>query len=167
MRTLAWCVLLALTADAPARAQIFIQTPWTWIRIGPAAPTRVLVHTPWATVGVAPQGAPVQQAAIPPASEPPYVPGAPPPVPLPIPVEAAASRAPTLTEFAATFRPKGGRYEIVIEHPMTGKPVRVSFTLPEGTPKRVNVHRRGLDFEYRGKEVSIRFLRGGEVRVRD
>jgi hypothetical protein len=88
-------------------------------------------------------------------------------VPLPIPVDTRAKRAPTLSEFAATFQPKGGRYEIEIEHPLTGQPVKVSFALPEGAPRRVSVHRRELDFEYRGKEVSIRFLRGGEVRVRD
>jgi hypothetical protein len=167
MRILTCAVLLSLTAAAPAHAQVFVQTPWALIRVGPPAPTRVLVQTPWATVGVPPPGTTLQQAAVPPSAGPVYVPGAPPAVPLPIPVEAAVSRAPTLDEFAATFKPRGGHYEIVIEHPMTGKPVRVSFTLPEGIPRRVNVHRRELDFEYRGKEVSLRFLRGGEVRVRE
>jgi hypothetical protein len=96
-----------------------------------------------------------------------FVPGEPPPVPLPIAVEPAANRAPTLSEFAAAFNPKGGRYEVVIQHPATGQPVKVSFSLPDGTPRRVKVHRRDLEFDYRGKEVSIRFLRGGEVRVKD
>jgi hypothetical protein len=98
-----------------------------------------------------------------------FVPGEPPPVPLPIPVAVAAAenRVPTLSEFAATFNPKGGRYEVVIQHPATGQPVKISFSLPDGTPRRVKVHRRDLEFDYRGKEVSIRFLRGGEVRVKD
>jgi hypothetical protein len=97
-----------------------------------------------------------------------YVPGAPPPVPLPIPVEAPApARVPTLSEFAATFQPKGGRFEVEIAHPTTGRPVRVRFTLPDGAPKRVKVHRHELDFDYPGRQVSIRFLRDGEVRVRE
>jgi hypothetical protein len=167
MRTLARYSLLALAATAvPARAEVFVQTPWACIRVGRPAPTRVVVQTPWVTVGVSPS-APAAAPAAPPAAEPVYVPGAPPPVPLPIPVDTAPAGAPTLSEFAATFRPKGGRFEVDVVHPATGRPVRVSFTLPEGTPRRVKVHRREVDFDYGGKQVSIRFLRGGEVRVRD
>jgi hypothetical protein len=123
------------------------------------------VQLPWVTVALGPQMPSSRPSAAIPAAEPAYVPGAPPPVPLPIPVVPA--RPPTLSEFAASFQPKGGRYSVELEHPATGRPVQINFSLPEGTPKRVKVHRRELDFEYRGKQVSIRFLRDGEVRVRD
>jgi hypothetical protein len=171
---------MAFTAAAPARADVFVLIPWATIRVGPPSPGRVMVQTPWVTVGVGARTAVAQRApTLPPPTPVPasgelvYEPGAPPPVPLPIPVEATpaprplAVRAPTLTEFAAVFKPAPGRYEVDIEHPMTGKPVRVSFTLPPGAPKRVIVHKRELEFDYRGKQVTIRFLRGGEVRVRD
>jgi hypothetical protein len=166
MRKLTCCTLLALAgAAAPARAQINVQSPWAGVQVGP--PGRVLVQTPRGVIAVNPP----PRAAVPVAPSAPgasvYVPGQPPPVPLPIPVEPATGRVPTLNEFAATFTPKGGHYEVVVEHPMTGKPVKVSFSLPDGTPRHVRVHRRELEFEYRGKDVSIRFLRGGEVRVRD
>ncbi len=168
MRSLTTCTLLALTAvAAPARAGVIVDTPWFRIRVGRPAPARVVVQTPWAAVavGAAPAPRPVAVPEVP--AVPAYEPGAPPPVPLPIPVERSPGRAPTLGEFAAAFRPKGGRYEVAVEHPATGRPVRVRFALPEGTPRRVSVARRGLDFDYGRKQVSIRFLRGGQVRVRD
>ena len=173
MRSATSCIFLTLIAAAPARADVFVLLPTGAIRVGPPAPARVLVQTPWVTVGVGARGTAVSRQAptLPPPdpapAEPAFVPGAPPPVPLPIPVEAPAIRAPTLNEFAATFKPAPGRFEVVLQHPMTGQPVKVSFTLPPGAPKRVKVHKRELEFEYRGKDVTIRFLRGGEVRVRD
>ena len=171
MRKLISCVFLTLVAAAPARAQVTVQTPWFCLRVGQPAPTRVLVQTPWVTVGVAPAGQairPIASPAAPAAATYEYMPGAPPPVPLPISFEAAPTRtAPTLNEFAASFAPKAGRYEVDIVHPFTGKPVKVSFTLPDGSPRRVKVQRRGLDFDYGSRQVSIRFLRDGEVRVRE
>jgi hypothetical protein len=168
MRRLTCCVVLILAAATPVRAQVFVQTPWTNIQVGPPLPARILVQTPWVTVGVGPRRPPVQSTAMPPAEQPiAYVPGAPPPVPLPIPVEAVPAKAISLSEFAATFQPKGGHFEVALEHPATGRPVKVSFTLPDGQPKRVKVHRRDLEFDYGRKQVTIRFLRDGEVRVRD
>ena len=167
MRTAIASLLILTVTAAPARAQVFVQTPWASVRVGPPGPSRVLVQTPWATIAVPVQLQGARSPAPPPSSEPVYIPGAPPPVPVPVPVEAPATRVPTLGEFAASFQPKGGRYEVEIEHPATGRPVRVSFTLPDGAPRRVKVHRRELDFEYAGRQVSIRFLRDGEVRVRD
>jgi hypothetical protein len=168
MRKLTCCTLLTLVcAGASARAQVNVQTPWAGVQVGTPAPARVLVQTPWGVIAVNPPPRAVVPAAPPAPGAPVYVPGEPPPVPLPIPVEPASGRVPTLSEFAATFTPKGGHYEVVVEHPITGKPVKFGFSLPDGTPRRVRVHRNELEFEYRGKEVSIRFLRGGEVRVRD
>ncbi len=173
MQKLASAALIALAATTvPARSQVVVQTPWFCLHVGPPAPTRVLVQTPWVTVGVNPGAHAARPAQAAPAPAEPtggflYEPGAPPPVPLPIAVETAPSRAPTLAEFAAKFQPKPGRYELAIEHPFTGRPVQVSFTLPDGTPRRVKVYRRGVDFDYGRQQVSIRFLRGGDVRVRE
>jgi hypothetical protein len=168
MRNLIGCVTLGLIAATPAQSQIFVQTPWAAVRVGPPAPTRVLVQTPWATIGVnlPPPAAPAGTSSAAPADLV-YEPGAPPPVPLPIPVESHTSRVPSLSEFAATFQAKPGHFEVLIAHPTTGKPVKVAFTLPDGSPRRVKVHRNQLEFDYRGKDISIRFLRDGEVRVRD
>lgn len=161
MRTVL-CGILFLAATAPARAEVIVLTPWANVQVGPPAPTRVLVQTPWVTVRVG-RAAPVMPPAAP--VGPAFVPGEPPPVPLPIPVEVA--RPLTLNEFAATFKPKAGRYEVDLEHPVTHQPVKVAFALPEGTPRRVQLHRRELDFDYGRKQVSIRFLGNGEVRVRE
>jgi hypothetical protein len=76
------------------------------------------------------------------------------------------TRAPTLTEFAATFQPQPGKYEVVLQHPITCTPVKVCFTLPPGCPRKVSVHRRSLDFVYGGlQDVIIRFYRDGGARV--
>jgi hypothetical protein len=173
MRRVTSCILLTFAAAAPARADVFVLLPIGSIRVGPPSPGRVLVQTPWVTVGVGARGpavarqAPTLPPPAPAPAEPAFIPGAPPPVPLPIPVEVPVARAPTLNEFAAAFKPAPGRFEVVLQHPMTGQPVKVSFSLPPGEPKRVKVHKRELEFQYRGKDVTIRFLRGGDVRVRD
>jgi hypothetical protein len=167
MRNLAFGIVLTLAAAVPARAQVAVQTPWTSVLVNPPAQPRILVQSPWFSVGVGQRPVQTLPAVPPPPADQVYVPGAPPPVPIPIPVATAAARVPTLNEFAATFQPRPGHFVVDVEHPVTGRPVRVSFTLPEGSLKRVVVHRRELDFEYRGREVSIRFLHGGEVRVRE
>jgi hypothetical protein len=46
-------------------------------------------------------------------------------------------------------------------HPLTGCPVDVCFTLPPGSPHRVRVQRRELEFDYGRQEVEIRFDRQG------
>lgn len=85
------------------------------------------------------------------------------PAPRPLPALGVAP-CPTHAEFAANFRPCAGRYEVLLLHPDTGRPVQVCFELPPGTPK-VRVERRELEFDYDRKEVEIRFLRNGTVRV--
>jgi hypothetical protein len=64
------------------------------------------------------------------------VPDPPPPPP---------NRAPTLDEFARTFQAKAGAYQVTIQNPVTGLATVVRFTLPEGTPRRVLVHRRSIE----------------------
>lgn len=171
--TLLGSPLALATAITPAQAQVIVQTPWSNVQVGPLAQPRVVVQTPWVTImaGRTPPPPVGQPVAPPPVSAPTtdatYVPGAPPPVPLPIPVvPPVATRPLTLNAFAASFQPKGGHYEVDIEHPVTGQPVHVSFTLPEGTPRRVKVHRLELEFDYGRQDVVIRFPRDGSVRVR-
>jgi hypothetical protein len=95
---------------------------------------------------------------------------APPPVivqPAPVVVQPAPVVAvPTITEFAATFKPTPGCHRVTVQHPVTCKPVEVCFTLPAGCgcPK-VHAHRQSLCFDYGRTEVTARFLHGGRVEV--
>jgi hypothetical protein len=101
----------------------------------------------------------------------------PPPAPLVVPPAAPAPLPPavlpgppaapalTLKEFAASFRPAPGNYEVTLLHTRTGCPVTVCFTLPPGCPRKVKLHRHELEFDYGKHEVSIRFQLGGRVKV--
>jgi hypothetical protein len=75
------------------------------------------------------------------------------------------NRPQTVDEFARTFKPAPGSYEVPLIHPVTKAAVNVRFTLPEGTPKKVRVRRRELFFNYGRHWVRIRFVAGGDVRV--
>ncbi len=59
-----------------------------------------------------------------------------------------AVKVPTLEEFAGSFQPKGGSYELSIVSPVTKQVTPVRFTLPEGTPRRVQVRRNEIEFNY-------------------
>jgi hypothetical protein len=75
----------------------------------------------------------------------------------------------TLKEFASSFKPspEGGKYDVMLKHPTTGKPVTVSFTLPPGTPKKITAGRLRLELRYaKGRPVVVRFFRNGSVVVR-
>jgi hypothetical protein len=80
--------------------------------------------------------------------------------------EPEAPRAVTPGQFAAAFTPAAGNYDAWLIHPFSGKPVRVSFTLPEGKPRRVIANRFKLEFDYGRRIVTVRFFRNGEVAVR-
>jgi hypothetical protein len=74
----------------------------------------------------------------------------------------------TVSEFAASFRPLPGRYEVLLIHPKTGCPVKVCFTLKPGCIRTVRVNSHKIDFVYaRQCDVVIRFLHSGKVWVRD
>ncbi len=90
----------------------------------------------------------------------------PPPTPMPATLAPAPVRPVTVAEFAASFQPAPGKYEVVFVHPVTCCPVKVCFTLPCGCPT-VRVHKRMLTFDYgRHHVVRIRFkLLGGGVAV--
>ena len=153
--------LAALTGTAAAvRADIFIQVPYVTVRIGRPRP-------------VIPVSAPVYQPPTAPGNfgEPPPVPVPDVPLPAPRPVVAqppvTVARVPTVSEFAASFRPLPGTYKVVLQHPVTCAPVEVCFTLPPGCPRKVRVRPREVDFVYPGHTVTLRFVHNGAVRVRN
>lgn len=72
-----------------------------------------------------------------------------------------AVQAMTIEDFARTFQPKAGQYEVTLLNPLTREPNVVRFTLPTGTP-RVDVFRRDIEFRYPGRTfVRIEFDRDG------
>jgi hypothetical protein len=139
MRRTLVAALLSLVACAAwassAHAGWLIRAPFVEVRGGPG----VSVRAPFVDVHV----------------------GGPAPV---VPAPPAVVRVPTLEEFAATFRPVPGTYEVTILHSRSGCPVTVCFTLPPGCPK-VCVHRHQIDFEYPCEDVRIRCQIGGKVKV--
>jgi hypothetical protein len=83
-----------------------------------------------------------------------------PPVAIPV-------RPLTLGEFAASFKPLPGKYEVLLVHPKTGCPVKVCFTLPPGCVRCVRANGHKIVFDYKCQhDVVIRFLHGGKVWVR-
>ncbi|MCX7664636.1 MAG: hypothetical protein N2112_03725 [Gemmataceae bacterium] len=93
---------------------------------------------------------------------PPIVRGAIPDLP-PVPVR--PSRVPTLKEFAREFNPTAGVHEVTIIHPVTGRPIDVTFKLPAGRPK-VWLYNRSIVFQYPQEEVQILFRLFGRADVR-
>jgi hypothetical protein len=102
-----------------------------------------------------------------------------PPVPLPgggTPPETRTVTSPpkgkgtqTIYDYVASFKPAAGSQEIVVLHPYTNYPVKVSFTLPEGTPviRVKGVVRKAIDFNYGTRDVAIWFYRDGRVLVKN
>ncbi len=90
----------------------------------------------------------------------PQVVPSPPPAMLPV-------RPLTLDEFAASFKPLPGRYEVLLIHPKTCCPVKVCFTLPPGCLRKMRVSKHKIVFDYKCQHnVVIRFLPFGKVWVR-
>jgi hypothetical protein len=144
-------VVSLLGVTAAAQADVYIRVPFVTIHVGNSGP--VVVNppsTPPLIIG--------QPIDVPPVGTQPRVVQERPPA-------VVVTRPPTLDEFAASFKPAPGKYEVVIQHPVTCEPVKVCFCLPEGCPKKVHVYRREIDFDYGRTEVSIRFIRDGRVRV--
>jgi len=92
------------------------------------------------------------------------VPGQLPPAVAPPGVLLPAAPVMTPQQFAQTFKPLPGRYEVTLIHPGSRRPVTVCFTLPDGCP-RVRTHHRDLIFDYGRQEVHVRFQVGGRVKV--
>lgn len=76
-----------------------------------------------------------------------------------------ADRPPTHREFAGSFLPRPGTYEVTLLHPATGEPCVVCFTLPNAGRCKVKVDDDEIEFDYDGCEVEIHFKRDGRVVV--
>lgn len=96
------------------------------------------------------------------------------PVPFPqiqpptVPPPTIVQRPLTIYEFARAFKPLPGKYDVLLCHPYTGKPVRACFTLPPGC---IQVHVRKklfcyeIDFDYGRFEIELNFGKRGRFRV--
>jgi hypothetical protein len=71
----------------------------------------------------------------------------------------------SVADFAANFLPVPGPHQVVLVHPVTGSPIEVRFTLPNGTPRKVQAGRRDLEFDYGSRGVEINFEKDGTVTV--
>lgn len=159
--------LLLLALPALARADVTVRAPFVRVEVGPV----VHVRAPFVNI-VVPRTVPVPMPVPPPArgGVVPSDPGEPPPVPgydAP-PVRIPAVRAVTLGDFVGRAKPfDAGRYDVVLIHPATGRPVRVAFELPV-RPRSASVTRSRIDFSWgiRGRRgLSIVFLADGTVEV--
>lgn len=161
-----WCLLAfgaLLGAAPPSRAEVLIRAPYVNLAVGqPAAPGSpgICIHVPFLDLRIARGAAPV---ALPPATV------LAPLEQLPTPRAAAAApatvKAMTLAEFASSFQPAPGTYEVLLVHPRSGCAVPVCFTLPEGCCKKVCVRRHELAFDYGCQDVRIHFRLCSRVKV--
>jgi hypothetical protein len=176
-------ILLGAALVPGVRAAVEIRVPFVHIRVGrptiiQAPFVRLVLPGRSCIADVTPRAAFKPTLLNP--DDPPPVPTEPVPSRLVPPVQTTPTKAAapptkaetqvmTLDEFASSFKPSplGGKYEVVLKHPTTGKPVTVSFTLPAGTPKKISAGRLRLEFRYdRGRPVVVRFFRNGNVVVR-
>lgn len=115
----------------------------------------------------APAPVPPPQNVVPPAP-PPALPVGPSPQPLAPAPATVITRPPTIFEFARSVRPLPGKYDVVLCHPYTGRPVRACFTLPPGCVKvvvRKKLFNYEIDFDYGNCEIELNFGRRGGFRV--
>jgi hypothetical protein len=112
-----------------------------------------------------PEAGPVLPAPQPPVAEELPVPGSPAPLVIPAPkgIPVLPPRYMTHREFAATFRPYPGNYEVTLIHPYTRRPVLVRFSLPPGRIKEVDADPSELRFDYGSWELEVHFKRDGRV----
>jgi hypothetical protein len=89
------------------------------------------------------------------------------PQPQPLqPQQLARPAAPTHLDFANTFQPMPGQYQVLVLHPFTLQPVTVTFRLPPSKgPYKTRVTARYVEFDSPDHTVDIRFARDGRVFV--
>lgn len=151
-----------------------------WAGFAESSWAGVFLHVPFVTVQVDPAfgvfvGAPAVRVLVPPrpvltggptgviVSQPtPAVPADSLPAPAPVPI---VVKPMTVDQFAASFQPKPGKYEVVLIHPKSCQPVKVCFELPAGCPTKVRWTRHVLEFDYPRCSVRIRFYHDGDVKV--
>jgi hypothetical protein len=148
----------AVAKDRPGRQNGWRSDPFdevsTMIRIGFAGLLAVGMSTTLAS-----GGPPSQATQLPPprfseqlaAPQPPVVIDAPRPI--------------GPRDFAKSFVPAPGKYDVLFLHPVNGKPVSVLFQLPDGMPRKVQYVGHFLVFDYGRHKVDIHFQAGGKVTV--
>jgi hypothetical protein len=159
----ALALVMGLGLASVAHAQVFVRAPFVRVQVGGG----VWVRAPFVNLWVPPApiyyGPPVyvapstsytapaprvadmpapQTTEPPPVSTQPQLPSQSSPQP------GQAVQVPSLEQFAKTFQPKGGNYEVSILSPVTNQATPVRFTLPDGTPRRVQVRRNEIEFDY-------------------
>lgn len=98
----------------------------------------------------------------PPAPEPKAPPAPKPLEPEPAPAPGGLEQVLTLEQFVDSFQPKAGNYEVTFLNPVSRKATTVQFSLPEGTPRRVQANGNQIEFDYGARKyVRIRFDRDG------
>lgn len=149
---------------APSRAGFFLRVPFVTVHIDRgvyvgAGPVHVQVPGNPAALPSGPSGVIVSQPV-------PAFPAdnLPPPTPVPNPAPAVVP-AITVEQFAQSFKPQGGKYEVVLVHPKSGCPVKVCFELPPGCPSKVRCTKHVLEYDYGRASVRIRFYHDGDVKV--
>lgn len=125
--------------------------------LAPANPGTATLPSPRA-IPLPPPPGPVGPKAVPPATvEPPVQPDLTPPAPIQTP------KAPTLDEFAKSFKPKAGNYEVTLTNPVNRQAETVKFSLP-GEPLRVRTTRNSIEFVYGPRQfVRIEFDQDGPM----
>jgi len=171
-RTSALSLLVLIGWASVAPAQVMIRAPFVRVQVDGGG---VFVRAPFVNIHVR-NAAPVWMPPVWVAPAPMEVPAPPEgtrdqvPVPIPgpgkeappAPEPSAVARPLSLDEFAQSFQPREGSYEIVLLNPVTSAPATVQFSLPAGSPRAVTVSRRELAFDYgSGQWVRIHFDRKG------
>lgn len=126
------------------------------------APPAVIVQTRFVTVSVGQTpSAPIVSIPISPAQPPESM--------LSLPAGPVLVPAPAIpaSEFAKSFTPAEGKYQVTLIHPKTCCPVPVCFELPCGCPKKVTCTKHVIRFDYGKHEVTIRFKHDGTVTVKN
>jgi hypothetical protein len=175
MRKIALLAVAFLVGSAGlCRADFVFANRFVNVRVGPCG---VEVCAPFVRVYV-PRGIPVPPPAPVPVPQPmpriepvekkPAAPPVPPQEQEPdLKLAKLASEGQTIYDFATSFKPTPGPHEVTVIHPYTNRPVKLSFSLPEGSPtvQIKGTLRRCIDFAYGKSHREIWFYRDGRVRL--
>jgi hypothetical protein len=161
----ALALVVGLGLASTAEAQVFVRAPFVRVQVGGG----VYVRAPFVNLWIPPPPIYVAPAPTYMAPAPVFVPPLPrvvespppqkepqsDPQPQPAPQNdnvppqpTKAGKALTLEQFANSFQPKAGSYEVSIINPVTNQATQVRFSLPDGTPRRIHVRRNEIEFDY-------------------
>jgi hypothetical protein len=151
----------------PTQAQVFVRAPFVRVYVGGPYGPGVGVRAPFVNLWVPNTRIPPSVMYVPPP--PPGTVQAPAAKLAPPAEEAPSPRSTkqnplTLDQFAKSFQPRPGNYDVTLINPVTKTPTAVRFTLPEGTPRRFDVWQDRVTFNYgRRHFVRIDFDEDGAI----